>query len=113
MLLSPSRLSSATGNVAHPLYDMLSVSRPGSCRLVEVVLVVGNLSTSTAPYSRFSRLVIGVAALLYGNRLGSTMSPSVVVEARSGNKGVRYNRWKHFSSRFGTLWPFGAVSSPS
>ena len=84
----PPRLSLVAGNVAQSCFAMLSVSRPGSCLLVEVVLVVGTLSTSTASYSRFSRLVIGVAIFLCGTRLsglGSTMSPSVAVDASSGN----------------------------
>ena len=94
---------------------VLSISRPSCCRLVEVVLVVGALSTSTASYSRYSRLAIGVAVLVWGTRPGglrSTISPSVVVEARSGNDGEGSTRWKHVSGRFGASWPLGALPSP-
>jgi len=38
----------------------LSISRLSNCRLVEVLLVVDTLSTSTDSYSRCSRLAIGV-----------------------------------------------------
>ena len=57
---------------------VLSISCPGSCRLVEVVLVVGTLSTSTASYSRCSRKGTGVACLVCGTRPGGlkpTISP--------------------------------------
>jgi len=93
---------------------MLSVSRPGSCRLVEVVLVVVTLSTSTASYSRCNRQANGVAILLCGTRpsgLGFTISPAVFVEDRNGYEDEGSTRWKQVSGQSGASWPLGAVSS--
>lgn len=78
------------------------------------MLFFGILSTSTASYSRCSRLAIFVLVFVCGTSpsgLGSTISPSVFVEARSGSVGVGSTRLKHFSGQFGASCPLIAVSS--